>query len=70
MPSSANFKCTSAVVGFLKSIFAPKRFPVDLTLTKISFSNSLLSTNKFKLSKKIIFFPNFSLGPTIISFFF
>ena len=45
-----------------------RSFPVDLTFTKISLSNSLLSTSMFKLLSWIVFFPSSSLGPTIISF--
>ena len=42
---------TSASSKFMISILASRSFPVDLTFTNISFSNSDLLTNKLVLSK-------------------
>ena len=59
---------TIPVLFSFKRTFASNKSPVDRTFTKIFFSNSLFGANKFISFKEIVFFPNFSFGPTIISF--
>ena len=68
MPSSGAFKFTLAVLFSFNCMFASRRSPVDLTLTKILLFKSLLSVSKFIFFNKISFLPNFSFGPTKISF--
>ena len=68
MPSSGTTKLTLALLLSIRSTFASRRLPVDLTLTNKFWSKSSLLVNKFISFKEIVFFPSFSLGPTIISF--
>ena len=70
MPYSSSSRLTFANLLF-NSTLALINLPVDLILTKSSFSNSLLSShNKFKSFNFILLLTKFFFGPTIISFFF